>query len=269
MDKKQKEALIIALAEKGETYRDITKKAGVSPNTIKAVLNRAGLDESTSIHSRAFELFSEGKNPLQVAIKLNLEAETAIQYHQQYYMLLGCTEFTRVYLQIKDNPWPYVNLVNLAQNSGISEDEVIEFLEIAKRHLPRVRLEHDRILSDLNSRKAELNNITRTYQQFCDRNIELKNRENELLKTISELEAKKTELQKSLSQSEFQDNDTDNTNEILKSRLEEIISTSDVSIQRSNIGASYHQNENNEIPHFHPHFEPSSRTLIFGTNDWL
>jgi hypothetical protein len=29
MDKKQKEALIIALAEKGETYRDITKKAGV------------------------------------------------------------------------------------------------------------------------------------------------------------------------------------------------------------------------------------------------
>ena len=29
MDKKQKEALIIALAEKGETYREITKKAGV------------------------------------------------------------------------------------------------------------------------------------------------------------------------------------------------------------------------------------------------
>jgi lambda repressor-like predicted transcriptional regulator len=40
MDKKQKEALIIALAEKGETYRDITKKAGVCPNTIKVVLNR-------------------------------------------------------------------------------------------------------------------------------------------------------------------------------------------------------------------------------------
>jgi hypothetical protein len=84
MDRKQKEALIISLAEKGETCRDITKKAGVSPNTIKTVLNRAGLDESTSIHSRAFELFSEGKTPLQVAIVLNLEAETAIHYHQQY-----------------------------------------------------------------------------------------------------------------------------------------------------------------------------------------
>ena len=78
--------------ELDKAYREITKEAGVSPNTIKAVLNRAGLDESTTIHSRAFELFSEGKTPLQVAITLNLEAEKTIQYHQQYPMLLGCTD---------------------------------------------------------------------------------------------------------------------------------------------------------------------------------
>jgi hypothetical protein len=40
LDKKQKEA------EKGETYRGIAKQAHVSPNTIKAVLNKAGLDEA-------------------------------------------------------------------------------------------------------------------------------------------------------------------------------------------------------------------------------
>jgi hypothetical protein len=262
MDKKQKEALIISLAEKGETYRDITKKAGVSPNTIKAVLNRAGLDESTSIHSRAFELFSKDKTPLEVAITLNLEAETTIKYHQQYYMLLGCTEFTKVYLQIKDNPWPYVNLVKLAKNSGMSDDKVIELLEIAKGHLPRVRLEHDRILSDLNSRKAELNSITRTYQQFCDRNIALKKREDELLHSINELEAKKIELQKSLSKSQSQKNDTHKTNLILKARLEEIISTSRVSIQRSNI-----HNDNNEMPHSSYIVESSSRKLVFETRD--
>ena len=63
MNKKQKEALVLALAEKGATYREITKKAGVSPNTIKAVLNRAGLDETTSIQSRAFELLLPAKIP--------------------------------------------------------------------------------------------------------------------------------------------------------------------------------------------------------------
>ena len=58
MDRKQKEALIIALAEKEKTYREIAKEAGVSPNTIKTVLNKAGLDQTTSISSRVFELYS-------------------------------------------------------------------------------------------------------------------------------------------------------------------------------------------------------------------
>ncbi|MGH9951900.1 MAG: hypothetical protein ACRD5J_09760 [Nitrososphaeraceae archaeon] len=90
MDKKQKEALIKALLEKGKTYREITKEAGVSPNTIKIISNKAGLDESTSISSRAFELYSQQSvpSPLIVAIQLGLKAEEAMRYHQEYFMLL-------------------------------------------------------------------------------------------------------------------------------------------------------------------------------------
>jgi hypothetical protein len=96
----------------------------------------------------------------------------------------------------------------------------------------------------------------------------LKNREDKLVNTINELEIKKVELQKSLSKSELQGDNTDNTNVILKARLKEIISTSDVSIQRSNL-ANNHQNENNELHHFHPKVEPSSRKLIFDTKDFF
>jgi hypothetical protein len=195
MNKKEKEALVIALAEKGETYRDITKKAGVSPNTIKAVLNRAGLDESTSIHSRAFELFSEGKTPLQVAITLNLEAEKAIQYHQQYFMLLGCTEFTKVYLQIKDNPWAYVNLVNLAQNSAMSDDEVVELLNIANGHLPRVRLEYDRLKAELNSLEDEKSNSTEDYHRLSNEISRMKTTVDQLQLTIRESKDEKAKLE--------------------------------------------------------------------------
>jgi hypothetical protein len=81
---------------------------------------------------------------------------------------------------------------------------------------------------------------------------------------LNELEAKKTELQKSLSQSEFQENDTDNTNVILRARLEEIISTSDTSTQRSNITTNTYRNDNDAF-HFHPRVEPSSMRLIFDT----
>jgi predicted transcriptional regulator len=233
MDRKQKEALVLALFEKGKTYREITKEAGVSPNTIKAIVNKAGLDQTTSISSRVFELYSQGKTPLEVAITLGLKSEEVLRYHQEYFMLLGCTEFTKVYLQIKDSPWPYVNLVKLAQNSGISDSEVIELLEIAKGHLPRVSLEYDRLKAELNSLKAEIRNSVQIYQQFCDRNLELKKREDELQLTINELETKKTELQKTRfndSLSQLQENNADTTNLNPEVKQEGVISTNDVLI---------------------------------------
>ena len=153
MDKKQKEAFVLAMLEKGESYRDIAQRAKVSPNTIKMLANRAGLDETTSISSRAFELYVQQKTPVEVAIALNLEAEKAINYYHQYFMLLGITEFTKAYLQVKDNPWPFVNLVKLTQNSRMKDGEVVELLKIANGYLPRVRLEYDRLKEEKSSLK--------------------------------------------------------------------------------------------------------------------
>ena len=207
MDKKQKEALVLAMLEKGESYRDIAQRAKVSPNTIKMLANRAGLDETTSISSRAFELYVQQKTPVEVAIALNLEAKEAIRYHQDYIMLLGLTEFTKIYIQIKGNPWPYVNLVQLTQNARMGDGDVVELLKIANGYLPRIRLEYDRVNEEINSHKAELNswkaavnNSARIYQGFCDRNLELKKREDELQLSINELEAKEAELNESLPQ---------------------------------------------------------------------
>jgi hypothetical protein len=119
-------------------------------------LNKAGLDETTSISSRAFELYIQQKTPIEVAIALNLEAKEAIRYYQDYIMLLGLTEFTKVYLQIKDNPWPFVNLFKLSQNSGMRDVEVVELLKIANGYLPRVRLEYDRVKEEKNSLEARI-----------------------------------------------------------------------------------------------------------------
>jgi predicted transcriptional regulator len=216
MDKKQKEALVLALLEKGETYRDIARKAGVSPNTIKAIANKAGLSEIASESSRAFELYVQQKAPLEVAIELNLEADKAIHYYHEYFKLLSITEFTRVYLQIKDNPMGFVNLFKLTQNARMGNGEVAELLKIASGYLPRVRLEYDRIKEEISYSKAELNswkaavsNEVRVYQDFCNRNLALINREDELRRNIDELEAKMTKLNKSLS--EFEENDPNMT----------------------------------------------------------
>ena len=97
----------------------------------------------------------------------------------------------------------------------MSDGEVIELLKIANGHLPRFQLEYDRFKAELNSLNADISNSVRIYQQFCDRNVELKNRENELQRSISELEAKNIESQEArLNESppELQDGNTDNDN---------------------------------------------------------
>jgi hypothetical protein len=76
-------------------------------------------------------------------------------------------------------------------------------------------LEYDRLKAELNSWKAEITNSARIYQDFCDRNLELKNREDELQLTIKQLETTKVDLQKTRLNEcppEFQEGITDNDN---------------------------------------------------------
>ena len=182
---------------------------------------------------------------------LGLKSEEALRYHQEYFMLLGCTEFTKIYLQIKDNPWPYVNLVKLTQNSRMKDGEVVELLKISNGDLPRVRLEYDRLKAEkssleaeLNTWKAEISNAVRIYQGFCDRNLELKRREDELQYSINELEAKKTELQETTTDSNQHVAEFQETNADLEMEQEIVMLMNNLSTPPPNIANSYHQNEN-------------------------
>lgn len=58
-ERKQLERLVIELYQEGKTYRDVAQTVRMSPNTMKAMLSRAGLDQYWT-ESRPYELFSEG-----------------------------------------------------------------------------------------------------------------------------------------------------------------------------------------------------------------
>ena len=51
----------------------------------------------------------------------------------------------------------------------MSDDEVIELLEIAKRHLSRVKLEFDRLKAELNSLEDEKSNSAKEHQRLCNK----------------------------------------------------------------------------------------------------
>jgi hypothetical protein len=67
-------------------------------------------------------------------------------------------------------------------------------------------------------------------------------------------------------QSELQENNAYNDNLNLEIKQEEVIFTNDVLIPPSNMVIDYHPNEN-EMLHYPPQVDSSSRTIIFDTKD--
>jgi hypothetical protein len=65
---------------------------------------KAGSEEqSLSISSQAYQLFSQGKTPLEVAIALNLREEDATQYYKEYWNLKHLYNLNQIHEEVKDD----------------------------------------------------------------------------------------------------------------------------------------------------------------------
>jgi DNA-binding CsgD family transcriptional regulator len=96
LTRQERERLVIDIYyNQGKTYREIAKAARISPRDIGVILNKAVEENKTerlkeqcynncaeknqqeeeqhlSLSTQAYKFFSEGKTPLEVAVKLNL-----------------------------------------------------------------------------------------------------------------------------------------------------------------------------------------------------
>ena len=95
--KQEKETRIIDLYSQGKTYRQIAEEVRISPNDIHTILkkkeeeknnnnvtNNQEKTSSSSLSTKAYELLSQGKTAIQVAIALNIRQSEATEYYREY-----------------------------------------------------------------------------------------------------------------------------------------------------------------------------------------
>ena len=88
LTRQEKENLVLDLYyNEGKTYAEIAKEARISLRDIGPILKKSGSDQSLSNSSQAYQLFSEGKSPIQVAIKLGLKEPEVHELYKQYWNL--------------------------------------------------------------------------------------------------------------------------------------------------------------------------------------
>ena len=90
LNKHQKKALVIELYNQGKTRRQIAEIVHMSFKDIAHIINEyTGEDKQVnksenSKDSRAFELFLQGKQSVEVAIELDMPADSVKELHVQY-----------------------------------------------------------------------------------------------------------------------------------------------------------------------------------------
>lgn len=155
LKREEKEKLLLDLYyNKGYTYRQITKELKMSPNQIRDIIRRheekdnaiASRKRELSLSSKAYKLYSKGKNSVQVAIMLNISEPQATQFHFEYFRLTGQDELISLYARTKGKLSSLLKLFDeLALKREMSIEHIANVVEISLHKLPYMESLHDQV----------------------------------------------------------------------------------------------------------------------------
>jgi transposase len=180
---------IIDLYLEGKTVREIAKIVHKSFSYICDIIRkynerqaRENLkgDSINSEETRAIELFSKGKTPLEVKVELNISTEETEVYYKDYWKLSGLHQLYEYYeTEIKNDLPSFLKLYSEAKKLGISDDELmialhylndlsylplkIGFLRKIVRNLAARK---KRLISELTELESSINKFRNSFEQI-------------------------------------------------------------------------------------------------------
>ena len=110
LSREEKEKMVLDLYyNKGYTYKQLTRELRMSPNQIREIIKRheekndaiANKKKMLSLSSQAYKLFYEGKNNVEVAIKLDIPESQATQFRLEYWRLKGLDILESLHIRTK------------------------------------------------------------------------------------------------------------------------------------------------------------------------
>ena len=171
LTREEKEKLLLDLYyNKDYTYRQIAKELKMSPNQIRDIIRRheekdnaiASRKRELSLSSKAYKLYSKGKNRAQVAIMLDIPEPQATQFHFEYFRLTGQDELISLYARTKGKLSMLLREMSIEHIANVVEISLhkLPYMESlhdqAKREVDRLEEKRDYMLLNIYSLKKEL-----------------------------------------------------------------------------------------------------------------
>jgi hypothetical protein len=177
LTRKERESLVIDLLNKCTPIREIATQAGLSFRDIGAIKKKAeeekeakqGQARQTMLSTQAYNLFLQGKAPVQVAIALNIREPEVARFYVEYWNLVQHRSLSRIYDEIREDIGYFVRLYRLAKVARMGVDQVVNLLKIANNDLPLVEHKCERLEREVDDLEAEKRNSARIFQELTDK----------------------------------------------------------------------------------------------------
>ena len=122
-----------------KTYAEIAEIERISPRDIHAIIREEETrrqkyqhqQKQEEISSKAYELFSGGKNPVEVAIALNLREPDATKYYREYWQLKRLDKLYSTYNELGDEGIrDFLKLYKLVKKERMGIEQVVKILQL-------------------------------------------------------------------------------------------------------------------------------------------
>ena len=158
-----------------KTYPEIAQIERISPRDIHIIIkeeeSKQQKDKQYEISSKAYKLFSEGKESVQVAIALNLREPQATKLFMEYCRLRRLHSLNSIYKETNGNLGPFLKLYKqLVKQKGMSIEQVVNVIDTAVNRLPHMESLYiqakDETQNMQNTRQHMLNDIEAEQERY-------------------------------------------------------------------------------------------------------
>ena len=166
LNRHQKKTLVIKFYKQGKTRRQIAEVAHMSFKDIADIINGyTGEDKQInkpekSKDARAFELFLQGKQSVEVAIELDMPADKVQELHVQYWRLSKLDNLEILYHEAEYSLSLLLRLHNILKDKRITKDkDISDLIELANDGLTNLKARFEELLNQvtaLENEKAQL-----------------------------------------------------------------------------------------------------------------
>jgi hypothetical protein len=170
ISEERKKRVIDLYYNQGKTTREIAKIERMSIRDISAIIREEEArrqkykdqQQEEEKSSKAYELFSQGKKPLQVAIALNIRQSEVTKYYREYWKLRGLQMLDSLYIKTNGKIWIVLKLYQeLIEKRGMNIEKVVNAVEIAIHKLPYMETLYKQA-------KDQAENMQRTVQRLAN-----------------------------------------------------------------------------------------------------